>query len=283
MSQRLDNKITACLVVYNEGKTIKRCLESIKKVTNNIVVAHDGTCNDETLRICLSMGCSVVERNHIGMCEGHRVWTYFQVKTPWILQIDADEFLSDAFIRNCPSLVNSSGVACYEFLWPYWDGTAYKTHNWPYKKALFKKDRIQYIGFPHEEVRVNGIIKKVPFVIEHRPAYDNYSAKTFLSKHKKWIKIHARYYFIDQKQLDSYPKYNNEFAPHYSIVKSHPLLIAPVLFMYHLIGLLVYGGVKEGWYGVRNSFMQALYYFLLCIEVFKLRNEREHPKKVGKK
>lgn len=269
MNLKLDDKITACIVVHNEGEIVERCLKSIKEVTDNIIVVHDGPCSDDTLEICISMGCSVFVRDHIGMCEGHRAWTYLQVETPWILQIDADEFLSEDVIENCQHLVNTSEVACYEFLWPYWDGETYRTQNWPYKKALFQKDMVQYLGFPHEEVRVNGTIKKVPFIIEHRPRYDNYSVKSFFMKHRKWVKIHARYHLMDQSQLDSYPKQSDDLSPHYSIIKTCPLLISPMLFCYHFVGLMVYGGAREGWYGLRNSFMQALYYFLLCIEVHK--------------
>ena len=44
------NTISACLVVHNEEKLIGRCLESIKNLVDEIIVVHDGPCQDKTLR-----------------------------------------------------------------------------------------------------------------------------------------------------------------------------------------------------------------------------------------
>ena len=43
--------ISACLVVYNEEKSIQCCLESLRPVVNEIIIVHDGECNDKTLEI----------------------------------------------------------------------------------------------------------------------------------------------------------------------------------------------------------------------------------------
>lgn len=267
MKSNLSGLLTACLVVHNEGEIIERCLKSLKRVTGTILVVHDGTCSDNTLTICRSYGCFVVERKRVGMCEGHRVWTYQNTTTRWILQVDADEYLSDELIDQMESLINDSSISCYELLWPYWDGDQYRTKNWPYKKALFQKDKIKYIGFPHEEVHVTGKTQKVPYVLEHRPKYDNFSFKTFSEKHKAWIKIHADYHLSDPAKLEYYPVKDPEIVPHYSLITKYPKLIAPFIFTYHFTGLMVYGGIKEGWYGFRNSLVQALYYYLLCLEI----------------
>ncbi len=106
-------------------------------------------------------------------------------------------------------------------------------------------------------------------MLEHRPNYDNFSFKTFSTKHKKWIKIHADYHLVDPHKLDRFPDDSFEVVPHYSRIMKYPRLAAPFLFIYHFIGLMIYGGIKEGWYGFRNSLVQALYYFLLCLEIGK--------------
>ncbi len=100
MKSDLSRLVTACLVVHNEGEIIERCLKSLKRVTDAIVVVHDGPCVDNTLTICESYGCFAVERKWFGMCEGHRVWTYQNTKTRWILQVDADEYLSDELVNQ---------------------------------------------------------------------------------------------------------------------------------------------------------------------------------------
>ncbi len=37
---------SACLVVWNGEDEIRGCLESIKKVVDEIIVVHDGPCSD---------------------------------------------------------------------------------------------------------------------------------------------------------------------------------------------------------------------------------------------
>lgn len=135
------NDLTAVLVVRNEEKLIERALNSVKQVTNNVIVIHDGKCKDNTLQICNKHRCKVYIRKELGEAEFHRAWSYGIVKTKWILQIDADEYLSDDLIKNIDSLLDNNKVDCWEFLWPYFDGKRYRTKKWPYKKALLRKVR----------------------------------------------------------------------------------------------------------------------------------------------
>ena len=88
-------KISACLVVFNEEKLIERCLESLKGAVDEIIIIHDGDCQDNTLKIAATYGAKIYEKPHIGFAEEYRPFAYEQTKNNWILQIDADEFLSD--------------------------------------------------------------------------------------------------------------------------------------------------------------------------------------------
>lgn len=46
-----EHSISACLVVRNEEAVIERCLESLAGVVDEIVLVHDGECEDRTLEI----------------------------------------------------------------------------------------------------------------------------------------------------------------------------------------------------------------------------------------
>lgn len=266
--------LTACAVVHNEEKLIERCIRSVKRVTDNMIIVHNGSCTDQTIEICRSLGYTVHEKPLMGLCgEEHRIAAYSIVETPWILQIDADEFLSEELIQHMGAMLHDDGVACYELLWPYWDGSRYRTKNWPQKKALFRRDRIHCLAFPHAEVRPNGTIKRVPYRLEHRPLYDNYSVASLKAKHKRWRKIQAAYYLTDPSELERYPPTASNLKPHYYAIGRFPLLVAPIIFCYHLAGLLMLGGLRAGWYGIRNSVAQSAYYFMLCIEVFRQKRD----------
>jgi glycosyltransferase involved in cell wall biosynthesis len=115
-------KISACLVVYNEEKLIRRCLESLRDVVDEIILVHDGECTDRTLEIAKEYGAKIFVRDHKGFCEHHRPFCCKQASYNWILQIDADEFLSAELRNNLRSLVSNQEVSAYELLWPFWDG-----------------------------------------------------------------------------------------------------------------------------------------------------------------
>jgi glycosyltransferase involved in cell wall biosynthesis len=272
LEELVNSNVTACLVVHNEERLISRCLGSLKRAAGRIVVVHDGLCSDRTLAICRNFGCDVFERNFVGMCEGHRIFAYSQVNTEWILQIDADEFLSEELVNHLPELLNNNDAACYEFAWPYWDGSRYRTNAWPFRRALFRKNRFQYLGFPHEEIRPLGEVVQTSYIIEHRPLYDNYSLKNLRKKHKKWIKVHASFHLKKYDELERFPADALEMKPHYAFIGEKPLLMAPFVFMYHFVGLMLLGGIRQGWYGWRNSYIQSAYYFLLCLEVYRQKN-----------
>jgi glycosyltransferase involved in cell wall biosynthesis len=271
IQKKTNDEITACLVVYNEEAVIGRCLESLRGVVQKIVVVHDGPCRDRTLEICRNYGCEVHEQPHVGMCEGHRVFSFMRVKTSWILLIDADEFLSEGLRLAIPALINDTSVSAYDFYWPYWDGARKHTSTWPVKRALFRKDRVQYLAFPHAAIQAPGKTRLVPLTLEHRPGYDNYAKQTFRAKHKKWIHIHAQYFLKDWSKLPRFPAGKEDLKPNYARLRDWPLLLSPLVFIYHFAGLYLLGGWRAGWLGARNAFYQALYYLLLGVEVHRLK------------
>lgn len=265
---KYSNKVTACLVVCNEEYAIRRCLESIKKVTDTILVLHDGKCTDNTINICNEYDINVIIGNKKGIPELHRSTLYSLTKTEWILQLDADEYLSDELISQIGKLLTED-VDCYSFIWPYWNGYKYKTFTWPYKKALFKTKSIEYLGFIHEEVRCNKV-KQVPFIIHHKPNYNKYSPSMHKVKWQKWVNYHAYMFLINPERLPRFPS-NNKLKPHYYLASIHPLLFAPLVALYHFAASYLLGGLREGISGFKISLYESLYYYYVFVKVHKLK------------
>jgi len=185
----MQNKISACLVIYNEEKKIKRCLDSLVGVVDEIVVIHDGECKDKSLEIAKKYTNRVYVMEHAGEAEVHRPFSFKMAKNKWLLQIDADEFLSSELKNNLNKIINVNSIDAYEFLWPIWDGKKYISKSWPYKRCLFKKNKISFLGVPHYVVEVTGNIKKSDLILEHRPDKINYSWASFRIKWIKWAKV----------------------------------------------------------------------------------------------
>jgi glycosyltransferase involved in cell wall biosynthesis len=246
----------------------------LKGVVDEIIVVHDGECTDKSLSICKKYRCKIYTRKFAGMCEGHKVWIFNQVKTQGILQIDADEFLSPSLAKKLPQLAKNENVYCYEFVWPYWDGKKYLTEKWPWRRALFQKDKASYLGFPHEEIQFSGNVTKVPLLLEHRPSSNSLDIKTLSRKWRRWLPIHAKFLINYPKNVDRFPK-KALIKPHYLFLKDHPLLLALPLGTAHFLVLALYGkSYKAGPIGVLASFYMGVYYFLLGLNIWRLKNAK---------
>src|SRR4051794_29605631 len=183
--------ISACVIVRNEEPVIDRCLASLDGVVDEIILVHDGPCEDRTLEIAERYDARIFVRPLLGNPEAQTVFAYEQARGEWLLNIDADEFLSDELRRAIPNLVRRPDIDAYEFLWRIWDGERYTTTTGPFKSALFRRRATRLLGMLQSVERVDGRVERLPLHLEHRPRYDNYSWESIRTKWGRWAEIHA--------------------------------------------------------------------------------------------
>ncbi len=92
--------LTAIILTYNEEKHLGRCLDSVQKVANRIVVV-DCFSSDATAEIASTRGARVFQRewtNHAAQFN----WALGQLDsaTEWVLRIDADEYLTPELVSE---------------------------------------------------------------------------------------------------------------------------------------------------------------------------------------
>jgi glycosyltransferase involved in cell wall biosynthesis len=223
------NSISACLVVRNEEEVIERCLRSLAGVVDEIVLVHSGECQDRTLEIARRHGCRIFEAEDGGHGERNTPMAYREARGEWLLNIDADEFLSDELQTQLPRLVEDPGVDGYAFLWRLWNGRRYITRRGPYKVVLFRRSKTRMLGLIHSPERVEGTVREVPLALEHRPGYNNFGLAAFWTKWRRWAQIQAREYTSD---LDGVPRFNYPEALRWSrrrliANRLSPLLVLP--------------------------------------------------------
>jgi len=84
--------ISAVIITYNEEKNIKRCLDSLLGVVDEIVVV-DSYSTDRTEEICRSYNAVFLPHKFPGHIQ-QKNWAILQASFPYILSLDADEALS---------------------------------------------------------------------------------------------------------------------------------------------------------------------------------------------
>ena len=89
------------VLTYNEEKHIGRCLESLSKVCNKIIVT-DSFSNDQTVNICKKFDKVTILQNKFLTHRDQLHWTLKKIELAdkWFLKIDADEYLDDSLILS---------------------------------------------------------------------------------------------------------------------------------------------------------------------------------------
>lgn len=85
--------LSVVIITFNEEKNIRRCLESVIGIADDIVVI-DSFSTDKTEEICNELGARFIKHKFEGHIE-QKNYAITQAKFPHILSLDADEALSD--------------------------------------------------------------------------------------------------------------------------------------------------------------------------------------------
>ena len=105
----MKSEISGVVITKNESANIARCITSLQKITEDIVVVDDYS-DDDTREIAESMGARVYLRDWEGYSR-NKNFGNSQVKNDWILSLDADEELSNELVEEIKALKPQPGNA----------------------------------------------------------------------------------------------------------------------------------------------------------------------------
>ncbi|MFH0909827.1 MAG: glycosyltransferase family 2 protein [bacterium] len=170
------DKISACVITFNEERKIRRCLESLAWCDEIVVV--DSHSTDRTVEICREFTDRIDQHDWLGYV-GQRNVIRELARYPWLLFLDSDEEVSPALRDEIQDeLDRANGVfAGYEFpRLVYFNGKWIRHGEWypDVKLRLFRKDAGRSEGQePHDHVVVTGPVKRLANPVWHY-TYDDY-------------------------------------------------------------------------------------------------------------
>ena len=100
--------ISCYIRTLNEERMIGEVISAAKKICNEIVVI-DSLSIDKTKSIALSLGANFIEQPWLGNGFQKRVGEE-KTKHDWVLDIDADEIVTDGMALEIINLFNSSKI-----------------------------------------------------------------------------------------------------------------------------------------------------------------------------
>ncbi|MFW5980295.1 MAG: glycosyltransferase [Halanaerobiales bacterium] len=106
--------ISLCMIVKDEEKNIKRCLESVYKYLDEIIIVDTGS-SDNTIRIAKEYGAKILEEKWDDDFSKARNKSLEYATGEWILYLDADEYLPLKTAEGLRELVKDNTITAWIF------------------------------------------------------------------------------------------------------------------------------------------------------------------------
>lgn len=260
----MEDKISAIIPVYNEGKIIGEALKSLKGIADEVIVVHDGKCRDNTLKIARKFTKRVYTIPHKGRSAFPTAFGLKKAKYNWILKIDADESLSDGLRKKIKNLIKEKDVDSFSFIHPLWDGKKCITKTWPRKTALARKSKTSYLGFPGFDmsIRTKGRNKKTLYIIIHKPrknqdvGWKGYREKVL----RRYAQDQAKNLLKDFKDFPTFQYDRNDFPMKLKIRRVFPIFTNTIYaFLVFFKQMFYEGAWREGSRGFHVALKTFIY------------------------
>lgn len=261
-----EQKITAVIIAKNEESMIANCIDTVRWCTTVLVI--DNGSEDRTAQLAERQGATVVSAQGLGLAELRNLGLQ-QVKTPWVLYIDADERVTPALKKEIQQAISSVGShSAYRIPRNNIHYGKWMQHGgWQHDKLvrLFHTQTIkQWEGDVHEHAEIEGSTADLhePLVhLTHRNMIDG------LKKSYEWTEIEALLLF-------------NAHHPQMSALRLLKVVIWD--FLYRMVALKAY---RDGTPGVIEAMVQSMNRFMVYERLWELQQNpslRETYEKIEK-
>lgn len=149
--------VSLCIIMKNEERNIRRCLESARPFVNEIIAVDTGS-NDHTREICKEYGAIVFDLPWPDDFSKVRNYALEQVSCDWILCLDADEELACMNFEKAGKVLQETPGTCLRIRMVNFYGpepAVDKRANIYYAHRMFRnKSGIKYKGAIHETLEL---------------------------------------------------------------------------------------------------------------------------------
>ncbi|MGB2698388.1 MAG: glycosyltransferase family 2 protein [Candidatus Zixiibacteriota bacterium] len=245
------SKISAIVIVYNEEKNIRRCLESLTWADEIVVV--DSYSQDRTKEIASSFTDKIFDVKWEGFGK-KKEFAREKASCDWILSIDADEVVSDKLKREIKAIIetNEAPGGYYIPRLSNFLGKWIRHGGWypDYVLRLFKKSQARFdLSLVHEKLILDG---KAGFLKNELLHYTDPDIHHYLLKLDKYTTLGAERLFQESKGTSIFDL----------------ILRPPAIFLKMFI---LKFGFLDGWHGCLLAGLSSFHVFVKYAKLWHLR------------
>lgn len=164
--------ISLCMIVKNEEKILRRCLDSVADLVDEIIIVDTGS-DDETKRIAAGYTEQIYDFEWTDDFSAARNYAFSRASKEYIYSADADEVLDEEnrrrFRRLKETLLPEVEIVQMKYGNQLQFNTVYNFDE-EYRPKLFKRQREFVWEAPvHETVRLMPTVYDSDIVIQHMP------------------------------------------------------------------------------------------------------------------
>ena len=275
------NLISFIILTYNEEKHIKRCIESILALTNDIYII-DSFSTDNTIAIAKRLGAKVLQNKW----TNHAIQLNWgidnaRIDSNWIMRMDADEYLTEELrselVLKLPLLSNDvTGLTLNyrHYFFGKWikHGTRYPIpllriwrngigrieNKWMDERVVLSHGKTQQLNsdFIHDD------LNDLSFFISKHNGYATREAIDLLNKeYKVYVQDEPQ---TSKSHLSLYLK-NRFYSGSFLFIR---------VFIYFFYRFIICLGFLDGVQGLMYHFLQGFWYrFLVDAKIWELKRK----------
>ena len=199
-------QISAVIISHNEERNIRRCLNSVQGVADEIVVV-DSLSDDKTEEICNEFNVKFVKQQWLGYSEQKNLANNLATND-WILSIDADEELSEELKKSIIELkdknISDDNVFSMNRLTNYCGHWIRHCGWYPDRKIrIWNRNVGMWKGEIHETIEFLTEIKETVLKgdLLH---YSFVTSQDYENQQFKFAKMRGQHYFMKGKKHASF-------------------------------------------------------------------------------
>lgn len=268
--------LTIAIPVRNEERNLPGCLAAIGKDFASCVVILDSGSSDQTVKIAADWGAECIDFKWDGKFPKKRNWFLrnHAPTTRWVMFLDADEYLTDAFKHELREALKDSRKVGYWLCYSIYFLGKDLRGGYPLQKlALFRTGAGEYERIDenqwskldmevHEHPVLSGEVGVISSKIDHQ---DFRGVSHYVAKHNDYSSWEAFRFIKSAGDPAVRASWTRKQKLKYRLMRSP--LIGPIYFIGTYI---VMGGFRDGARGLAFANMKMAYFTQVYCKIREL-------------